>query len=157
MIRKDKYFPYKLLTPELLQRLRSVIIRNVRPSALEGGGEPGAAAVEETEPPAWQPPHQLALHDQSEVGPSLFMQENEGEELGAGLDGVELLLPADVVEYQGVALHIGTRQEESIYELLEVKILSVSVCHVHNLNLTFFIFCNPSILLALLLNTCLGI
>ena len=74
LIRKDKYFPYKLLTPELLQRLRSVIIRNVRPSALEGGGEPGAAAVEETEPPAWQPPHQLALHDQSQVGPGLLTE-----------------------------------------------------------------------------------
>ena len=35
--------------------------------------------------------------------------------------------------------------------------ISVPVCHVHNLNLTFFIFCNPSILPALLLNTCLGI
>ena len=47
------------------------------------------------------------------------MQENEGEEVRAGLDGVELLLPADVVEYQGVALHVGTRQEETIYKLLE--------------------------------------
>ena len=106
--------------------MRSVIVRSGRLSALEGGGEPGAAAVEETESPAWQPPHQLALHDQSQVGPGLFMEEDEGEEGGAGVDGGELLLPAHVVEYQGVALNIGTRQQETIYKLLEVKTFLVS-------------------------------
>ena len=51
-----------------------MIIRNAGLAALEGGGEPGAAAVEETECPAWQSPHQLALHDQPQVGPGLFTE-----------------------------------------------------------------------------------
>ena len=51
-----------------------MIIRNARLSALEGGGEPGAAAVEETEASAGQPPDQLALHDQSQVGPGLLTE-----------------------------------------------------------------------------------
>ena len=77
-------------------------------SSLEGCWEPGAAAVEETEPPARESSHQLALHDQSQVGPGLFMQEDEGEELWAGVDGWQLLLPANIVKYQGVALNIGS-------------------------------------------------
>ena len=52
------------------------------------------------------------------------MQEDEGEEVWAGVDGGQLLLPAHVVEYQGVALNIGTCQQETIYKLLEVETLS---------------------------------
>ena len=54
------------------------------------------------------------------------MQEDEGEELWAGVDGWQLLLPANIVKYQGVALNMGSSQEETVYELLGVKI-SVSV------------------------------
>ena len=37
LIFRNKYFPGKLLNSELLQRLRSVIVRSGRLSALEGG------------------------------------------------------------------------------------------------------------------------
>ena len=137
----------------MLQRLRPVVIRNARLSSLEGGGEPGTAAVEKAESSAGQPPDQLALHDQSQVRPGLLMEEDEGEEVRAEVDSGQLVLPANIVQYQGVTLNIATRQQKTIDKLLEVNKL---VSNFHIYSLTFFIFWSPSILLALLRKTCLG-
>ena len=46
------------------------------------------------------------------------MEEDEGEEFRTGVDPGELELPVNIVQYQGVTLNIGTRQEETIYKLL---------------------------------------
>ena len=72
-------------------------------------------------------PDQLALHDQSEVGPGLLVEEDEGEEVLTGVDGGDLVLPTNIVQDQGVALNIGTSQEETIDKLLEVKILVLGI------------------------------
>ena len=63
-------------------------------------------------------PDQLALHDQSEVGPGLLVEEYEGEELSARSDALHLLLPGHVVQDHRVTPDIRPGQQETIQKLL---------------------------------------
>ena len=63
-------------------------------------------------------PHQLALHDQPQVGPGLLVEEDEGEEVWPGLDLLELDLPGHVVQYQRVAADIPPRDQKTVEKFL---------------------------------------